>query len=180
VDPLRDRFAECVDRGDRAHCALSLVLQQAERRTGYLYAATDDGLILLGGIPSDQPSAQVDAWIRGWFAGLPLRVGAADAPTETLDSNTETERSTQTGAIVPMDLQPPRLVTGDGSEFEALPLMAAEQLDRVVLGVFVLEVDQVRGRSPLMPTRSVLTRIAEALRGHGDTPGCEREASVVF
>jgi tRNA A-37 threonylcarbamoyl transferase component Bud32 len=180
VDPLHDRFAECVDRADRAHCALSLVLQQAERRTGYLYAATDDGLILLGGIPDDVPLVQVDAWIRGWFGGLPLRVGAADAPTETLESNTETERSTQSGAIVPLDLQPPRFVTGDGSEFEALPLMAADDPDRAVLGLFVLEVDQVRGRSRLMPTRSLLARIAEALRAHGDTPGCERDASVIF
>jgi hypothetical protein len=180
VDPLHDRFAECVDRADRAHCALSLVLQQAERRIGFLYAASDDGLILLGGIPEDSPSPQVDTWIRGWFAGLPLRVGSSDAPTETLESATETERSTQTGAIVPLDLQPPRLVTDDGGELEALPLMAANDPDRAVLGVFVLEVDQVRGRSRLMPTRALLARIAEALRAHGDTPGCDRDAAVIF
>jgi hypothetical protein len=180
IDPLYDRFAECVDRADRAHCALSLVLQQAERRIGFLYAASDDGLILLGGIPEDSASPQVDTWIRGWFAGLPLRVGSSDAPTETLESATETERSTQTGAIVPLDLQPPRLVTDDGGELEALPLMAANDPDRAVLGVFVLEVDQVRGRSRLMPTRALLARIAEALRAHGDTPGCDRDAAVIF
>jgi hypothetical protein len=31
-----------------------------------------------------------------------------------------------------------------------------------------------------MPPWSLLARIGEALRAHGDTPGCDREVSVIF
>ncbi|MET0386105.1 MAG: serine/threonine-protein kinase [Polyangiales bacterium] len=165
---LRDRFGECVDRADRAHCALSLVLSQGERTAGYLFAAASDGLVLLGGIPSDRASEELYTWVQNWFARLPAT--ASEQVTETLDEVTQGESSAEPqpepDASEPDDSVPANLVTADGRELEPIPLVQTHDV-RAILGVIVLEVG--RG-TRLMPTRHLLGRIADILRAYGDVP----------
>jgi len=164
---LRDRFGECVDRVDRAHCALSLVLSQSERASGFLFAVSDSGLVLLGGIPSDEASEELRGWSQSWFDKLPKALYEEQPVTETFEVSTEVDAVTQPGIVPPLDTDaatPVRLVAADGREFEPLLLCKG---DRLPVGVFVLEV----GRGPrLMPTRALLAEIADALARHGDLP----------
>ena len=164
---LRDRFGECIDRLDRAHCALSLMLSQGERASGFWFAASPRGLVLLGGIPSDSPPPELQRWVQTWFEHLPAALFEEQPVTETLDVSTEVETSVQPG-VLSNDGDtgmPARLLASDGREFE--PLLLGES-DRPPLGVFVLEVG--RG-TRLMPTRALLGEIASALLRHGDVLG---------
>lgn len=166
---LRDRFGECVDRADRAHCALSFVLAQAERASGYLFARHDGaGLSLLGGIPDDRPPQELVAWTRAWFEHQAVHQPCEQLITETMDTNTETvsesEDVTVEGAPgAPDDSRSAtlRFVTGDGREFE--PTLLANQ--QAPLGVIMLEVG--RG-ARTMPSRGVLDEVITLLVEYGD------------
>ncbi|MEY4582318.1 MAG: hypothetical protein RL701_7021, partial [Pseudomonadota bacterium] len=169
---LRDRFGECVDRADRAHCALSLVLSQGERGSGYLFAAADDGLVLLGGIPSDQADEAAYAFMQAWYDHLPPGLLNEHA-CETAEIVTEPEASATQTELTYDDSEDPlpaRLLTSDGREYEPIALLHSHE-GRALVGAFLLEVG--RG-TRVMPTRTLLTRIAELLYSHGDVPvrGC--------
>jgi hypothetical protein len=162
------RFAECVDRSDRARCALSLVLQQTERRTGYLYACSPEGLVLFGGIPEDEPSRELDDWVRQWYAAIVVhaRPPGGELATETLEGATDTGSGSSTNSNT-FSADPPnaRFRTAAGTDYEALPLMAADVWERRMLGVFLLELS---AEPRMLPSRSLLLQIADALELHGD------------
>jgi hypothetical protein len=165
---LRDRFGECVDRADRAHCALSFVLAQAERASGYLFAAVDGALVLLGGIPDDKPSPELCTWTDTWFEQQAQYQPSDQQITETMDGITESvsesEAVTAQGGSAGSDdarAASMRLVTGDGREFE--PTLLTSQ--QVPVGVIMLELNR-GGRT--MPSRNVLDEVVTLLLEYGD------------
>jgi hypothetical protein len=162
---LRERFGECVDRIDRVHCALSLVLSQGERASGHLFGLSPEGPILLGGIPSDEAPEGMHAWISAWSAQLPL-TSSAEQPTQTLEASSEgeftatlTEAATSEG-----EGWPGRLRALNGREYEPIELALPHDA-RAIVAVFILEVGP---GTRLMPTRALLGRIAELLCSYGD------------
>src|SRR4249919_3318533 len=52
------RMRECSDAGDRARCALTILLQHVESFAGYLYGVSKDGATLLAGLPDATPDAE--------------------------------------------------------------------------------------------------------------------------
>jgi eukaryotic-like serine/threonine-protein kinase len=165
---LRDRFGECIDQADRAHCALSFVLAQAERASGLLFAVTEPALELLGGIPDDKPAPELRAWVQAWFEQQSTHPPQDQLITETMESVSESvsesEAVTAQGGSGPIDdprAKRARMVTGDGREFE--PILLASQ--QVPVGVMMLELG--RG-SRTMPTRSVLDEVVTLLTEYGD------------
>jgi tetratricopeptide (TPR) repeat protein len=166
---LRDRFGECVDRADRAHCALSFVLAQAERISGYLFGVYDGELKLLGGIPDDKPSSELCTWTDAWFAQQ-AHGQAGDQPiAETTDAVTEsvseseavTAQGGSSNIVANSRAGSARLVTGDGREFEPI-LLTSQQLPT---GVIMLELG--RGRRTI-PSRNVLDEVVTLLLEYGD------------
>ncbi|HMI93758.1 MAG TPA: hypothetical protein VK509_20430, partial [Polyangiales bacterium] len=61
---VQSRMRECVDVHERARCALTLLLQNAESRSGYLYGVGEDGVALLTGLPDGAPPNSLDHWVR--------------------------------------------------------------------------------------------------------------------
>jgi hypothetical protein len=60
------RMRECNDTGDRARCALTILLQHTESFGGYLYGVGKDGLTLLAGLPDAAPESGLESWLRRW------------------------------------------------------------------------------------------------------------------
>lgn len=160
---LRDRFGECVDRADRAHCALSFVLAQSERARGYLFALSEQQVVLLGGIPEDQAPAELFVWTQTWLGRQAQR--GVQGVTETLELVTESEAGTAQVAGPDELTLSQHALTGDGREFEPLLLTHHEQIP---LGVLMLEVGP---GMRLMPTRSVLSDVVSLLQEYGDLQG---------
>jgi hypothetical protein len=165
---LRDRFGECVDRVDRAHCALSFVLAQAERASGYLFSGSEEGFTLLGGIPDDKPSPELYAWVRAWYEQQAQHQSSDQLVTETMESVTESisesEAVTAQGGSAGLDdsrTVSMRMVTNDGREFE--PILLSSQ--HLPVGVMMLELGR-GGRT--MPTRNVLDEVVTLLTEYGD------------
>jgi tRNA A-37 threonylcarbamoyl transferase component Bud32 len=167
---LRDRFGECIDRADRAHCALSFVLAQAERASGYLFAVGEAGLTLLGGIPDDKSSTELCTWTKAWFETQAAHPPNDQIVTETMEGVTETVSESEavtaqggSGVVDDSRATAARLVTGDGREFE--PILLASQ--QAPVGVIMLELSR-GGRT--MPTRGVLDEVVTLLTEYGDLP----------
>ena len=165
---LRDRFGECIDRADRAHCALSFVLAQAERASGYLFAAMDGELVLLGGIPDDKPPPELCTWTDAWFAQQAQYQPGDQQVTETMDGITESvsesEAVTMQGGSGGKDnsrAASTSLITGDGRELE--PVLLTSQ--QVPVGVIMIELAR-GGRT--MPSRNVLDEVVTLLIEYGD------------
>lgn len=177
---MRDRFGECVDGTDRAHCALSFILAQSERSCGYLFAPVrvhdaahahpaQEGLRLLGGIPDDSPVAELSRWAEAWLGHQPLERDLDSLVTQTAESVTQsvseseavTAQSGQNAAAEERTAML-RLVTADGREFEPFLLSSPTQRP---MGVVMLEIGpQLR----LVPTRSLLADVTALLVDYGD------------
>jgi len=169
---LRDRFGECIDRVDRAHCALSLVLAQTERASGYLFGALSGQLVLWGGIPTDYAGEELHAWAQSWFSRL-RPPSESDHATETLSVETVSQDTQTDESPDESDSEVPnRLQLADGREFEAVLLPHAHD-SRVAVGVFVLSLG---AGTRVMPSRYLLGSIAELLQAHGDLPAVPASA----
>jgi hypothetical protein len=65
---LHSRMLECVDEDDRARCALTMLLQDLESFSGYLFGVNGTGLSLLAALPEEAvlASAEVECWLRAY------------------------------------------------------------------------------------------------------------------
>jgi tetratricopeptide (TPR) repeat protein len=64
-ETINSRIAECVDRPDRARCALTLLLQSTRSSVGYLFGAGSNArLELLAALPNDGMTTEIAAWVE--------------------------------------------------------------------------------------------------------------------
>ncbi|HKP60584.1 MAG TPA: protein kinase [Polyangiales bacterium] len=156
-ETIHSRINECVDKSDRARCALTLLLQQAERFSGYLFAATSEHeLSLLAALP-EEPSPEIERWANAWYR---MEISAHSGNVETAEAGKAP------------DTAPPDAVSGlsphhrdrDGHRFEALLLTVPRERTLVAVGVLVLELHQVRARA----NKGLMTQIASLMLAHGD------------
>jgi hypothetical protein len=64
-ETINSRIAECVDRPDRARCALTLLLQSTRSSVGYLFGTGQNArLELLAALPNDGVTPEIRAWVE--------------------------------------------------------------------------------------------------------------------
>jgi hypothetical protein len=147
-ETVESRMRECLDDEDRARCALTMLLQQAESFAGYLYGIKEGGVVLLAGLPERSPEPGLSEWLQQ-LAAIELTSDGDVIATGEADTCTQ-------------DAAPSRYVDGEGRAFEPMWLVAREQPGQRV-PVAVLAYHVVPGPRSL-PDRGLLAHIAEQLR----------------
>jgi hypothetical protein len=164
-ETIHSRMRECVDRSDRARCALTLLLQQTERFAGYVFGF-DGGvsLTLMAALP-DEPSRELSDWASRWFAGevLPDR---SDTTADAFESLTAAGNlnSVTTSARPPSNSVSERYQDTEGRLFEASLMTVWRDLESVTVGVLISQI----GKGARLPNRGLLSQIAALMLEHGD------------
>jgi hypothetical protein len=173
-DTLHSRMAECVDRADRARCALTLLMQDSVSNLGYLYGCgAQHDLTLLAALPDPPTSPDVADWVeryvRAWVAARASRetsaTASADMDTRAQDSGTQSQSAstTQSGAALGESRASSTYVDADGKHLQALLLVDA-QTNRLA-AVLVLEIIP---RRPVGIAQVRVAAIARQLLEHDD------------
>jgi tetratricopeptide (TPR) repeat protein len=154
-ETVQSRMLECVDRSDRARCALTLLLQSSESLGGYLYGLDDaGGPDLLSAVPDIPPDEGLCAWIA---ASVQAELDVQMGPTLTGEGDDAT-----------VDVAP-RYTDPTGRAFEPVWLVAADSEGELrIAGVLAL---QVMTGPRTVPPRSLLSQIARQLLEHRDVHG---------
>jgi hypothetical protein len=150
---VQSRMRECVDVHERSRCALTLLLQNVESRSGYLYAIGHGGVALLSGLPDGAPPVSLDSWVR---ARVEAELGEDALDT---DDSIDTDDSGDVSN---------RFVDRDQRSFEVVLLGTAVEGVHKVAAAFV---HQVSGGPRIVVNRSLVTQVAKQLLEHGDTGG---------
>jgi hypothetical protein len=150
-ETVESRMRECVDESDRARCALTMLLQQAESFAGYLYRVKDGDVTLVAGLPERSPESGLERWLRE-LASAEL---AADRDA------TATATVTGEGDCVAEEPAPVRFVDGEGRLFEPLWLTARDAQGRY--GPVAVLAYHVAPGPRTLPDRGMLLHIAAQL-----------------
>ncbi len=151
---LQSRLDECFDTGDRARCALTLLLEHVRGFSGYLYGVYDGGVKLIAALPDDSADAGIDAWVHG-------HVLAECGPEVQADA-----ASSQAPARRYTDQQ--------GRIFEPVLLFGTRDGTELLAAVFVHQ----DAPDTQVSDRAFLHTLAEALLVHGDVSGVKVESVV--
>jgi tRNA A-37 threonylcarbamoyl transferase component Bud32 len=178
------RIVECVDRPDRTQCALSLLLEHAERAAGVMFGiGSDKQLVQLASLPERGSEAELSSWITTWVAERlafeASLVAAAETVTasdieETCTMTEDTATRTMTAGIDALGSR--RYSDAQGREFEAVLLTTEHTGHLLAVAVLVLQLLPDRPRT--VPDRRLLREIAGLLHQHGDVEGVTLNAPV--
>ena len=158
---VASRMRECHDAGDRARCALTIMLQHVESFAGYLYGIGSDGPTLLAGLPDATAEPALEAWVRRWTA--------EELAALTRDPITLRGGSAR-GQSVPSDHHD----DDDGRRFEAILLCGRRNEDEHAAAVLVMHVFDERPSCD----RELLVRLASELLEQGDVSGIALDDAV--
>jgi hypothetical protein len=146
---------ECFDTGDRARCALTLLLEHVEGLAGCLYGVYEDGRVkLLAALPEDMSDQHIDAWVDAY-------VSAECMPPE----------------FRPVDVQeaPKRQHTDEqGRVLEAVGLYGVKDGSEHMAAVFVHHTTP----ESRTPDRMLLSTLAATLLNRGDVSGAKLDSVV--
>jgi tetratricopeptide (TPR) repeat protein len=152
---LQSRMDECFDTGDRARCALTLLLEHVEGLAGCLYGVYEDGRVkLLAALPEDMSDQHIDAWVDAY-------VSAECMPPE----------------FRPVDVQeaPKRQHTDEqGRVLEAVGLYGVKDGSEHMAAVFVHHTTP----ESRTPDRMLLSTLAATLLNRGDVSGAKLDSVV--
>jgi hypothetical protein len=152
---LQSRMDECFDTGDRARCALTLLLEHVQGFAGCLYGVNEDGRAkLLAALTEDMVDRHIDAWVDA-------HVRAECTPPEFRPAD---------GHMLPR-----RQHTDEqGRVFEAVGLYAVKDGSEHMAAVFVHH----RTPESRPPDRLLLSTLAATLLSRGDVSGAKLESVV--
>jgi hypothetical protein len=157
---LHSRMLECVDETDRARCALTMLLQQLDSFTGYLYGVNETDHVLLAALPEDE----VDSELGDWFAKLLAQeLEPAEEVTGELNDDEPMSGSAGAGGSVPF-----RYTDARGRVFEPLFLTKHSAVEQRLAAVLLYEATRDTNRRP---SRELQDDLAEQLINHGDVTG---------
>jgi hypothetical protein len=177
VDTLHSRFEECLDRGERARCAITLLLQNAFSNRGYLYGIGESGAVqLLAALPEPPNDAGVSHWVERCARALLREAQAAELPadevrTQTADdaaalqTETQSEDQTVTGSPSEAEANPYEYTDLDGLSLEAIPVRHGLGRSAGVIGFLVVET--APGHHVYIPA-SLAAGVANELLERGD------------
>jgi tetratricopeptide (TPR) repeat protein len=150
----RTRILECVDAADRARCALTILLQNTDSSTGYLFGVHEHGVELLATVPEFPVEEGVSAWVHACVQAELSDSGhtTADGDEGSLWQESCTER----------------FADRDGRSFEAILVSGEHDEQERIAAVLVIEV--MPGPRTMPPT-SLRFEIAGQLLALGDVQG---------
>ena len=158
-ETIQSRLLECVDRNDRARCALTMLLQSIGSSAGHLYGIHEDcSLSLLAALPEEPAEAGLESWLQEC-----LRVefeGSQTSATATADGGElDDEPHSEVSA---------RYTDEQGCSFEPLFLASSPAHGHRVAALLALQV-MPGPRSPL--PKDLIAELADFLLEQGDVDG---------
>jgi hypothetical protein len=168
AESIRMRMLECVDKEDRARCALTLLLQSCDGYLGYLYGVEASGIVPLAGLPDPKGDPQLEAWLRRRVESEVLR---AEVDTRTRDeSELDTSVTGDESATQDVDMSFADLIykTEDGQQFCATPLLAAQNSKQSLVAMLAV---QMTGAQYPVPPLALCQQLAQVLVESGDVHG---------
>jgi hypothetical protein len=153
-DTVYGRILECVDAGDRARCALTMLLQSTDSCAGYLYGVRDNRVEVLAALPDIPAEPELDRWVEEH-----LQAELDAVITETASQEQEPESKQE---------PPTRYTDQDGRHFEAVSLIGRHREQASIGAILAL---QVSARPRSLPSRELLGAIANQLLEYGDVQG---------
>ncbi len=176
IDTLHSRFEECLDRTDRARCAITSLLEDAFSNRGYLYGIGETGTVhLLAALPDPPNDPGISLWMERCVRALleparELEAASDELCTQTEDATAElhtqtlSEERTLTGGVQEYT-DPFEYTDLDGSVLEALPIGSGVRPSEGVVAFLVVETAAGR-RVRIRPT--LAAAVASQLLEHGD------------
>jgi hypothetical protein len=163
-DTIRSRILECVDRNDRARCALTMLLQSTDACMGYLYGVHEHEVVLLSGLPELMTDESLSAWV--------MRQVMAEADAEAIGKATLSDDDRDQAK---QDYADGRYHDHEGRTFEATLLIGEREQEQRIAAVLVVACSL----GPRMaPPRYMLFEIASRLLEHSDVPGVALAAMI--
>ncbi|HKP59873.1 MAG TPA: protein kinase [Polyangiales bacterium] len=156
---VHSRMLECVDEGDRARCALTILLQSLDSFAGYLFGVNDRSHVLLAALPEgdDMPEG-----LSRWFtAYLAQELQGDDLPPAEAAATSSKHRSNRRKAQF-------RFVDPRGRPYEPLFLSRPDGPNQKLAAVLVFHASSDTRRRL---RRELQEEIAEQLLEHGDVTG---------
>jgi hypothetical protein len=170
VEALRIQLAECIDKADRARCAVSLLLKSANTYRGYLYSVESTDIVLLAGLPEHAVDSELDGWLRAWVEAERSR---SETETQTGGASTEAD-ATVTGDSPTASgggIEPRMMYTkSDGTSFVVTPLILFLGRSQRLLGLFVTQ--RMDARVP-RPQTILCRELGRLLYESGDLTGID-------
>jgi hypothetical protein len=160
-DTVYGRILECVDAGDRARCALTMLLQSTDSCAGYLYGVREGRVEMLAALPDVPADAELERWVEEH-----LQSELDAVITETASQEQEAES---------MNELPGRYTDQDGRHFEAVSLIGQQGEQASINAILAL---QVSARPRSLPSRELLSAIANQLLEYGDVQGARLSAAA--
>jgi hypothetical protein len=163
---VHSRLLECLDRSDRARCALTMLLQSCDSFQGYLYGLEGEQLQPLAGLPDLVAEAELVGWLGRWVAAE-RAVAAEEFGAETVSQRQRSQDGDETESQAHHEV-PDEYLDSEGRQFWAVLLVGEIGDQESVAGVFALHVANARQRRP---RRELLTEIASQMLERGDVSG---------
>lgn len=162
---VHSRMLECIDEGDRARCALTILLQTLDSFAGYLFGVNDKTHVLLAALPEEGVPDELKRWFTAYLAQELAPEHASDSqPRAAISSKNRSNRR-----AVSFRYLDPR-----GQPYEPLFLTKPEGPNQRLAAILVFHVSSDTRRRP---SRELQQEIAEQLLEHGDVTGATLEAS---
>jgi serine/threonine protein kinase/tetratricopeptide (TPR) repeat protein len=152
---IKSRILECVDRNDRARCALTLILQSTESSAGYLYGVEPQAVTLLAALPETPAEQGLEDWLQRCVRAE--LEGIANATTGVGGDSQEAQE----------DLAD-RYTDHEGRSFEAIFLIGEHEQEERIAAVLALHVAPGPRR---VPSKYLCFEIASQLLEQGDATG---------
>ncbi|HKU36734.1 MAG TPA: hypothetical protein VJR89_01270, partial [Polyangiales bacterium] len=160
---VHSRMLECVDEGDRARTALTILLQALDSFSGYLFGVNDRSHVLLAALPE---ADEMPEGLARWFASYLAQELAGDEPLPSGAAATSSKHRSNRRAQF-------RFVDPRGRPFEPLFLTLPEGPNQKLAAVLVFHAASDTRRRP---RRELQQEIAEQLLEHGDVTGATLES----
>jgi tetratricopeptide (TPR) repeat protein len=155
LETIQSRMLECVDEGDRARCALTILLQSSDSFAGYLFGVRDEALVPLAGLPEVTADDGLARWLRDC---LKAEIESQASATATADGEDE----------APSGEPSMRYTDGDGRCFEPIFLVGKREHEQRIAAVLAM---QIAPGPRTIPPKELLAEIADQLFDHGDVTG---------
>jgi hypothetical protein len=149
---LQSRMDECFDMGDRARCALTLLLEHVQRFEGQLYGVYGQEIKLLAALPEETADAATAAWVNAHVLAECASDAQADAAIQA----------------------PRRYCDLQGRLLEPVFLYGTQDGTEHLAAVFVHQVTS----EPQVADRMLLQTLADTLLMHGDVSGAKLDSAV--
>jgi serine/threonine-protein kinase len=156
---VHSRIMACMDRDERARCALTLLLQSTQSDCGYLYGVREGRPLLLAGLPELPVDPSLDRWVEQRFRTM---LAVSKGKTATKPHHAE-----QTSD----DFDSP-YVNAEGRTLAPTFLFATRSQEPWLAAVLVLELPP---QPRTLPSKALLDELANELLEAGDVDGVRAE-----